>query len=226
MDKIEYYICLCLMLPIIMLCFYLEKRARRIIISMICGVLAGLVAYYINTPLYKVLEMTKDTYSTTVGPIVEEILKFIPVIIIAFAVKKGKRGSAANAYSVGLGFCVAENLYYLVSNLETASVGWIIVRCIGTGVMHSMTTTINGMGIYSARTSEKFKVLRIIGGFVCAVAFHLIYNNLVSLEPLKLLGVLLPVIVFFTLFVIIKKESLRQFLWDNEEIKKDGEAKE
>ena len=123
MDKAQmvYYITLCLVLPILLLSLYLEKRARRITISMICGVFCGLAAFFINTPIKYNLHVDEATLSKFIAPVVEELLKFIPVITIHYIVKKGRRGSAANAYSVGVVFCVCENFLYLFKSLDTAN---------------------------------------------------------------------------------------------------------
>ncbi|GEM_PF-2645743 len=217
-----YYISLCLVLPISMLCFYLERRARRIIVSMICGVLVGVLAFWINTFIKNTFGIDDKYLTMFVAPVVEELLKFIPVIAVHFIVKKGRRGSAANAYSVGLGFCVSENFFYLITSLDTANALWLIMRCIGTGVMHSMTTTVMGIGIYSARTSEKYKVLRIVASVLVAMAFHITFNSLLQ-TPLKAVAVVLPIIVFIVLFVVLKKENLHKFLWDESDSKKKAQ---
>jgi len=90
MSEIIVYIALCFALPILLLCFYLEKRARRIVISMICGTLACLLAFFIEGVLFELFSFDNILNVCLTAPIVEEILKFIPVVIIAFLVKKRK----------------------------------------------------------------------------------------------------------------------------------------
>ena len=205
-----YYISLCLVLPIFLLCFYLERRARRIIVSMICGVVAGIGAYFLNNWLKGLLGIGTVTFSMYVAPIAEELLKFIPVVAIHCIVKKGRRGSAANAYAVGLGFCVCENFMYLFNSLETATAFWLISRCVGAGLMHSMTTTLMGIGIYSARTGENNKLLRVLISLLGAIAFHMVFNILAQ-TGLQLIALMMPILAYLILFFILKKENLLRF---------------
>lgn len=174
------------------------------------------MAAVINSSFIQFLQISSELYSRTVAPMMEEILKFIPVLIISCIVKKGRRGSAANAYAVGVGFCVSENFSYLFSYLDTANVLWIIARCFCTGVMHSMSTTLSGMGIYNARISQKHKILCAFLGLLCAMALHMAYNNLVAMQKWRILGAMLPIVMFILLFFITKKESVRDFLWDGD----------
>jgi len=212
------YIVICLVLPTALLCLYLEKRARRVIISMIFGVVAGFAAAYVNTA-FKNLGIFGNTFLRVCeGPVIEELLKFIPVLAVSVITKKGRRGSIANAFSVGVGFCVVENISYLISSLETADFFWIVSRSIGTGLMHSMTTTIAGIGIYEARTKGKLKVLRGAAALAIGIAFHSLFNLLVGWNQTRIIAILLPIAVYFSIYIVAKKENLHHFLYDE----KDG----
>ncbi len=216
MNDIVIYISLCLVLPISLLCFYLEKRARRIMLSVILGVLTCLVAYAINNSFIKTLCLNKEQYGMFVAPVAEEILKFICVFAFGIVVKKGKRGSAANAFSVGVGFCVTENFCYLISNIETANVFWIISRSIGTGLMHCITSSLYGVAVFKAKWKDKRKGLLVFGVILCGIAFHEVYNIFVQISTLHVVGVLMPIIAFFVLFYFIKGHELHNYLWDKE----------
>lgn len=92
--------------------------------------------------------------------------------------------------------------------------------------MHSMTTTIMGIGIFSARMSDKHKVLRVILSILAAIAFHMSFNTLVQTK-IGAVALVLPILVFIVLFVVLKKENLRKFLWDKEDAEeKEPETKE
>lgn len=209
------YVALCLMIPVLLLLLYLEKRARRIMLSFSAGAFACLCAYYVNSFLASYVSADVTLLTVLVGPVCEELLKFIPVLIIALAVKKGKRGSTANAYAVGLGFCVVENIFYLLTE-DDATCAWIVSRCISSGLMHGMSASILGIGIYYALHSKKHHALGIFLAFIAAVAYHSLFNFLVSGGlVMRIIGLIIPALTYVLIFVSVKKENIERFL--NEE---------
>jgi len=216
MSRTILYISLCLVLPMILLCFYLEKRARRIVVSMICGMFSCFVAFLFEGFLFDILPGKVYLNTVVIAPMLEEALKLVSVGVVALIVKKGKRGSAANAFSVGVGFCVTENFCYLVSNIETANIFWIIIRSIGTGLMHCMSATVIGMGVYFARKNEKYRPFCVFGALACAVLFHGLYNFLVRFNYLRIVAALLPLTLFMLFFVLLKGTELHNYLCEKE----------
>jgi len=207
MEQIVFYIALCLLLPIGLLCFYLDHRTRRIMLSVAFGVLACLLSFYFNNTSYEILGVSRKYYVTTFAPIIEELFKSIPVIIVVFGLKKGLRGSIANSFAVGVGFCVVENFFYLVDNIDTANIGWIIARCVGTGLMHSMSAVIIGLGFYYARNDKNLKFIEAITSIFVAFIYHGTYNLLVESSMFKVVGAAMPFVMFLLLFIFMKKKK-------------------
>jgi len=212
------YISLCLMLPIALLCFYLEKRARRILLSVILGVMVCMAAGVVNNLLAERISFTTEQYAVFFAPVVEEFLKFVAVCAFGIVVKKGKRGSTANAFAVGVGFCVVENFYYLFTYIDTVNVFWIISRSIGTGLMHCMTSALYGVALFYLKNKSKGKVFWVIGTLLCGMAFHAGYNALVQTDLLRVVGVLMPIAAFAVLFYFIKGTDLHDYLFDKQPI--------
>jgi len=219
MDHAVIYIVLCFLLPILLLIAYLEKRARRIMVSFCCGVIGCLCAYFINNRLIALLSVPNTLFTVIVSPFVEEFLKFLPIIAIAMILNKGRRGSTANAYAVGIGFCLVENTFFLFREILNASAAWIIFRSIGTGLMHGMSATIIGLGIYESRQETDRRVLFIICTYAAAVLYHALFNFLVQGNMvLRVFGVLLPVVTYILILLIVKREYFKNLFFGSEEV--------
>lgn len=212
MENTVYYLVLNFLLPIIFLFVYLEKRARRVMISFCCGIVACLFSYWLNTFLFERFPMNSSTFSIFIAPLTEEFLKFMPILIIARIVNKGRRGSTANAYAVGIGFCLMENTAYLMAEVATAGLVWVVFRGIGTGLMHGMSATIMGIGLFHARKEEKHSLLLILCSYLIAVCYHGLFNFLVQGNALvRVVAIMMPLITHFVILMVVKKENINRF---------------
>jgi len=80
-----------------------------------------------------------------------------------------------------------------------------------------MSATIIGAGVYFARIKGHFKLFHILGALLVAILFHATYNLLVQFSYLRVIAVLLPIAVFILLFIILRRKTLYDFLWDKKE---------
>lgn len=127
--------------------------------------------------------------SAIFAPIVEESLKGIAVLIVAF-VFRNEFDSILDGIVYGgivaLGFAAMEDVFYLFSGY--AEQGWgyffglFFLRVILTGWNHAAFTAFTGIGIAVARLNKPLwiKVLAPIGGWACAVILHGTFNGLLS----------------------------------------------
>jgi RsiW-degrading membrane proteinase PrsW (M82 family) len=92
-------------------------RLRVILWTIGAGAITGLLAYQVNGFILSVAEMEFSTYSRYIAPVVEEILK---ASIVLFLFKTHRAGFLVDAailgFSVGAGFAVIENIYYLFNS--------------------------------------------------------------------------------------------------------------
>jgi len=212
------YLVLIFLLPLLLLCLYLEKRARRIIISFCCGVVACLGAYHLNNAILSLFHLPETVLAVAIAPAVEELLKFTPILVVALIVNKGRRGSTANAYSVGIGFCLVENVYFLLKYLDSANLVWIIFRSIGTGLMHGMSATIIGLGIYFSRKKPKLRWLYLACTLFIAIAYHTLFNFLVQGGVImRILAILMPMVTYVFILLFVKQDEIKRFLSDEVE---------
>lgn len=75
-----YIIFLCLSIPIVLMLPLLESRSRWIIGFFLLGAVTALAAYEINTIAFPLLDMDARSFTELVPPVVEELLKALPVL--------------------------------------------------------------------------------------------------------------------------------------------------
>jgi len=218
MGNIVLSIALCVLLPILLLCVYLDERGRRMMVAMASGILACLLAYYINRTLKAAFFVDSVYYSDILAPIVEEILKFIPILVFGVIFNRGRRGSVALAFSVGVGFCVVENFFYLVSGIEDLSIVWVISRAIGTGLMHCMSSAVLGLGTFYGRKEKRLGFQCISASLALSVIYHGLYNLLVKSESLQFIGLAIPLLTYLLLFIFLNHHELYKLLPEEKQI--------
>jgi RsiW-degrading membrane proteinase PrsW (M82 family) len=178
-------------------------RARSMLetIAVGCGVAAG--SLLINQHARGLTGLDVTTYSRYLAPLLEEILKAVPVM---YLLSKKKIGFAVDAaiygFAVGAGFAFVENVYYLRSVEDPNLFIWII-RGFGTAVMHGGTTAILAVlwkSLSDRHASRGF--WNFLPGLLIAVGVHSFFNHFL-LPPLlntvtQLLVLPLLVMITFT----------------------------
>jgi len=204
-------ILLCLIIPLLMLLGILEKRSRHLVLFLMIGSVTCLAACWINADIYRKAGISYFYLTTTVAPIVEETLKFIPIVLYALFRSRAKKQILPVAFAVGIGFAIAENVYALVQNAEDATLAWIIIRGIGTGLMHGMTTVVVGFGIFRASKDRRLIVIGTVSVLCLAIMYHGAYNCLISTEQTKYFGILLPIFTYGAILLIYYRNQIKKF---------------
>jgi len=190
-----YLLFICIVVPIFMMTFFIDKKARIFVIYMCIGCLVCLLAGEINTIVWGLMP-DRDLYYITVNmtPIVEETLKAIPVLAFALFITDDKETLINTSMVTGIGFAILENTYLLL-NAENPSLLWALIRGLGAGFMHGLATLCVGFGLSYIRKKKAFLYPGILGLWVTAIIFHSIYNALVQ-SAYPYLGYFYPMIVF------------------------------
>lgn len=159
---------------------YKLVRLRTLMQLMAWGCLAGVLSYY----LMKSARGDGSALMGVFGPLVEEVLKGLPIL---FLLRERRIGFLVDAaifgFAIGTGFALVENLYYL-SALPDAPMALWVVRGFGTAVMHAGTTAILAMStkVLSDRRESTTAWLA-VPGLVAAFAIHYLFNQFL-LSPL------------------------------------------
>jgi len=119
--------------------------------------------------------------ATLYGPIIEEALK--SVMLFALITSPRFRyivDGAIYGFASGIGFAIVENILY-ISNNPGAALAISVSRALSTSLMHATTSSLIGIALgHLRRSGNRTKILWALGGFVPAMATHIIYNNIVS----------------------------------------------
>lgn len=151
------------------------------------------------------LGSTLGVDSTWLFPLLEELLKALPLVIVIYR-KRLAFFAEALIYgaAIGAGFSLLENIIY-VGAFENFSIGDAVVRGFGTSILHMGCTALCAscmlLGMrYAASRSLPFKTLAIIAGFIPSFLIHFVYN--LFLLP-ELLQMALAIAVMLGLFLLI-----------------------
>lgn len=203
---------LCIVIPVLFLCGILDKQGRYIAIAVCCGCLVCLVAYYLNTLLQGTFNCSHYYLTTSIAPFVEESAKFIPILIFSQTSNVDRRRLLSFAFSVGMGFAIVENSYMLAQSLESSTISWMLVRGIGTGLMHGMSTAIVGMGLISALKERRLALTGTTAALFFAMMYHGAYNAMIMTDGIKYFSIFIPLISYAAVLAIINKEQIKKLL--------------
>ncbi|MCR5201576.1 MAG: PrsW family intramembrane metalloprotease [Lachnospiraceae bacterium] len=201
MDVTIEYICfICIIVPLIMMTITLPGKGRLIIGSMGMGLFISLLSSEVSGAIIRELKISDMLYITTnITPLIEEILKALPILIYAFLFAERREILLSCAFGIGVGFAVLENIVILLRavmvNPESANYLWAFVRGFGSGLMHAVTTMMVAIIVNFVKKQRKLILPGVTAMLCVAAAYHAIYNALVQ-SDLKYLGFVLPLITY------------------------------
>jgi len=138
-------------------------------------------------------------------PIVEEIIKGLPLVI---AIYKNRSAFFAESLiygaAVGAGFSLAENILYVSFN-PGFQLGDAILRGVGTSLLHIGCTALLAtiVLVFNRIVKEKhwcIKALSAIAASLPAIVIHFVYNMFLLPEFVQMVSV---VVIFIALFIIL-----------------------
>lgn len=125
----------CLAAPQLLAILLLRRSARRYVIFLLLGMTACLFSAYVSTFLAGALGLDTVTASHEIAPLVEEIMKLLPVVFYLMVFDPRKKNIASSTILVAIGFATFENVCYLIS-YGSADLLRLVIRGFGTGAMH------------------------------------------------------------------------------------------
>lgn len=199
MDNIIYMLFVSISIPMLLMALLVEKKARLPVVFMLIGIVVSVFAAEVNAVISKVLSM--DLYSITVivTPVSEELLKALPVLYYALVISDKRERLFTASMSIGIGFAVLENAYYLVNYADFNMLG-AVIRASGVGLMHGMCTLLVGVGISFVKKKRKLFAVGTFGLLSTAIVYHGVYNILIQ-SQYSIVGALLPIATYIPFFV-------------------------
>ena len=171
------YVCLAAPLLLAVLC--LRREGRRSLLFTLSGMTACLCSAYISTYLAALKGIDAAAASYEIVPVVEEIMKSLPVLFFLLVYEPEKRTAIAGALMVAVGFATFENVCFLTA-YGSSDLLRLVIRGFGTGAMHVVCGMIVAIGIFYLWEQAW---LRIVGAFalLCfVITYHAVFNIFVS----------------------------------------------
>ena len=209
MDNLSYIAFICLTVSLGLMLPLMEKKTRRIMIFMIVGIFSCLFISEVNGILLKAFHNDVFYVTTTVTPITEEIVKMLPVLFCAIAISDDRRTLITNAFAVGVGFALLENVVILTQNVENVSILWALVRGFGSGLVHGICTVMVGWGVSYIKKRRKLFYCGTFALLSAAVIYHAIYNLLVQ-SQYQYVGILLPIATYVPLIILARDKIMKR----------------
>lgn len=194
------------MIPLAMSLLVLAGKSRELFTCFLVGIAMCLFASQINGLIAAKTAYDSYTLTTSLTPVVEEITKAIPILMVAFVLQSDRQTLIECSLMVGLGFATMENMYILTSNSQIVNFVLAASRGCGAAMVHATTSLIVSYGISYCRIRKKTSFTGTYAVIVCAMIFHGIYNMLVQSGEYVYLGFLLPTIIFVPISIYVLKD--------------------
>ena len=208
MDNLTYIAFIAMTVSLGLMLPLMEKKVRRLVIFMIVGIFSCLFVSELNHILLDAYNNDMFYVTTTITPVTEEIVKALPILYFAIVISDDRRVLIPNAFAVGVGFALLENVVILTQNVENVTIPWAFVRGFGSGLVHGICTVMVGWGISYIRKRRKFFVCGTFSLLSAAIIYHAIYNLLVQ-SAYQYVGILLPLLTYIPIIYFLKKNGIK-----------------
>lgn len=194
----------CLGAPLLIAAICMRGRGRKMMMFLLAGTTVCLLSSYISTFIASALGADVLTASIEIAPMIEEFMKFLPILFFLIVLEPGKEEIADGILMTAVGFATFENACYLTSN-GVAHILHLLIRGFGTGSMHVMCGVIIAIGLLYLWNRTWLRVPGTIGLLAVTITYHGIYNMLVSQTgAAAVIGYGIPLITVFLMLVFGK----------------------
>ncbi len=185
---------ICIAAPFIIALICAKEHSRKILIFILCGIVSCLLSSYISTFAASVEGVGLSTASVEIAPLVEEIMKLLPILFFLLVFEPEKEDVAVAVFMTAVGFATFENVCFLAQN-GAEGLFRIVIRGFGAGAMHVVCGAIVGTGLIYIWKTSWLRAAGTIGLLALAITYHGIYNILISQTgAAAVAGFLLPVL--------------------------------
>ena len=190
-----YVILICIAVPLLLLMTLMDARSRLLTGFMLVGMLTAASAYEINSTVQVMFWMTGQEVSVRAAPVIEELLKAVPILFYSVAVSDDRKILLPLSMAVGIGFAILENAYLLTAYIDQVTISWALVRGLSTSLSHGLCTLTVGYGMSFVRKQKKMFYTGIFGLLSLAMTFHAVFNLLIQ-SQYDWIGMGLPILLF------------------------------
>lgn len=206
MDSLIYILFICIAVPLCSMLALIEKKSRLTVGFMIIGMFMCMFISGVNGLILQSFDNNLFYVTTTFTPITEEIIKALPIVFFAFLFSDKLETLISISMATGIGFAMMENAFMLISNNQSVSILWALIRAFGAGLMHGVCTAVIGIGISFVHKRKKLFYTGTFALLSVAIVYHAIYNCLVQ-SRFKFAGFLLPIVTYIPIVIMLKKKK-------------------
>lgn len=194
-------ILICIVVPLFLAIYFISDNAKGFVGSFIVGMIICLVSAYISGYVEYVLAFDHDWMAIYITPIIEEIMKAIPLLMLMFIFEPDNKTMILIAVGLGAGFATFENCCYLLEN-GADSFWYVIIRGVCVGVMHIVSMLILSYGMILSKKFNAVTIPAIFGALSFSMIYHSLYNLLVSIPGVSsIIGYCVPLATAILLYI-------------------------
>ena len=198
-----------LIIPVFLMMLVLRGEAKLRMLFIFFGLFVCFFCSYINGAILDLVNMSQYKMTYMVTPIVEEILKSVPILVYAFFFNPKRRSILECSVLLGIGFGMLENAFIMLE-LQDATLGLALIRGFGAGLVHGLSTLLVGYGISFVHLRRKLFFVGTYGLLLTAIIYHACYNLLVQ-SNWDFAGILITVIPYFVILLVSNRAKLHNF---------------
>ncbi len=213
---------LCLVAPLSMMLSVLRGRSRALLAFLLTGTVMCLLAGEINGLIANRTDLSFYFMTVNITPIVEEILKALPIIYIAFLICPSRQLLLEASVAVGVGFATMENTYLIFDYGSSLTIGELLARGFGAGMMHGICTLAVGFSMTFVEKNRKMSCAGTVASLSVAIIYHSVYNIMVQ-SQYPIIGILLPAITYLPLIPLMIRNRNGAANRTDEQQKKDSD---
>lgn len=197
---------ICLTGPMLIAVLCTRGRVRHVVAFLITGMAASLLSSYISSFIAAVQGADLNTAALEISPLVEESVKFMPVLFYLLVISQEHSNIADSCMMTAIGFATFENVCFLMKEGADDLV-YLLIRGFGTGAMHVVCASIVAIGLLRVWKSEWLRAAGTIALLAVAITYHGIFNILVSQTGIPAyVGFFIPLITAIMSLVLQKKK--------------------
>ena len=195
---------LCIAAPLCIALLFIKDDARRFCAFFLTGITVCLLCAYVGSFLVAITGFSVDDAAVYITPISEELMKVMPLFFYYLVFEPSNNCLLTAAAAVGAGFATFENCFYLLST-DTVALSYLMIRGLAVGVMHIVCSMAPPMVLSLFRESKGITGTLIMGMLAAVVAYHGLYNLLVSAPGIsRAIGYALPLCTVAATFPLLR----------------------
>ncbi|MBQ0099432.1 MAG: PrsW family intramembrane metalloprotease, partial [Firmicutes bacterium] len=118
MEFLNLYLYLSIVVPLSVVLIMSKSKTKSLVCFVIIGLTVALFCGEVNGVIFRLLPYSQNAYVTTFSPMIEELLKMLPIFICTFIIKPTRQDIIERAIAVGVGFAILENAFVFASSVN------------------------------------------------------------------------------------------------------------